>query len=216
MDGDKAPVVRDAVGIVDYGMGNLLSAYHALEAVGAEVLLCRTPEDLIRVERIVLPGVGAFRDCMANLTERGFVDALNKAVLQQKKPILGICLGMQAMARRSFEGGEHLGLGWFEADVVRIKPKDSTLRVPHIGWNDVTYRPDSILFSGHPAQPDFYFVHSYHMACDHPEDIEATCDYGETVTAAIRKDNIFATQFHPEKSQDYGLRLLENYLRWHS
>lgn len=208
-------MIPNMVGIVDYGMGNLLSVHHAVEAAGGDVRICRTPEDLSYAQRIVLPGVGAFRDCMLNLTKRRFIDALQESVFGRGKPILGICLGMQVMARRSFEGGEHPGLGWFEADVVRLHPKDPSLRVPQIGWNDVAYRPDSVLFSGHPENPDFYFVHSYSMVCDNQQDIEATCDYGGAVTAAVRKNNIFATQFHPEKSQDYGLQVLENFLKWH-
>ena len=202
------------VGIVDYGMGNLLSVYHALEMVGAEAKICQVPEELAEAERLVLPGVGAFCECLANLTQRGFVDALQEAVFSQGKPILGICLGMQAMARKSFEGGEYPGLGWIEADVVRLVPGDPSLRVPQIGWNEVRYRQDSPMFRNLPPAPDFYFVHSYYLKCDHESQVEATCYYGGTVTAAIRKNNIFATQFHPEKSQCYGLRILKNYLRW--
>lgn len=207
-------MTMNTVGIIDYGMGNLLSVYHAVEMAGGNAKICSTPQELAQVQRIVLPGVGAFRDCIKNLTEKGFVDALNEAVYQQGKPIMGICLGMQVMARRSFEGGEYQGLGWFEADVVRLQPDDHSLRVPQIGWNDVTYRPDSILFAGHPEEPDFYFVHSYYMMCDRSEDIQATCDYGGPITAAVGKDNIVATQFHPEKSQDYGLLVLQNFLKW--
>jgi glutamine amidotransferase len=202
------------IGIVDYGMGNLLSVYHGLEMVGAEVKVCTRGEDLKDVERIVLPGVGAFGDCMTNLTEKGFTGALNKAILQQGKPILGICLGMQAMSRRGFEGGEHKGLGWIEGDVVRLQPDDPLLRVPHVGWNEVHYRQDSSLFAGLPLSPDFYFVHSYHLRCDHEHDVDAICNYGGAVTAAVRRNNIFGTQFHPEKSQDYGLQVLSNFLKW--
>lgn len=205
-----APVV----GIVDYGMGNLLSVLHALEMAGAEARICREPEELLRAERLVLPGVGAFGDCMRNLTERGLEEALREAVLKRGRPILGICLGMQAMAQRGFEGGEHAGLGWFAADVVRLQPQDPTLRVPHVGWNDVSFRGESPLFRGLPDGPDFYFVHSYAMQCRQQGDVAATCDYGGAFTCAVRKDNIFATQFHPEKSQDYGLKVLENFLRW--
>jgi imidazole glycerol-phosphate synthase subunit HisH len=202
------------IGVIDYGMGNLLSVCHALEMVGATAKICKSPEDLRDAERIVLPGVGAFRDCIHNLQARGFFEALGEAVFSQGKPILGICLGMQVMARRSFENGEYPGLGWIAADVVRLHPQDDALRVPHIGWNDVAYRPDSPLFKNLPSAPDFYFVHSYSMRCDNPDDLEATCDYGGTVTAAVRKGNIFATQFHPEKSQSYGLTILNNFLRW--
>jgi glutamine amidotransferase len=202
------------VGIVDYGMGNLLSVQSAVEMAGAEPRICARPEELAEVERIILPGVGAFRDCVENLRRGGFVEALEEQVIQGGKPIFGICLGMQAMARTSEEGGLYRGLGWFEADVVRLQPDDLTLRVPQIGWNDVDYRRDSPLFAGEPAVVDFYFVHSYYMKCDRPEDVEGTCDYGGPVTAAVRKGNIFATQFHPEKSQDHGLKLLENFLAW--
>lgn len=202
------------VGLVDYGMGNLLSVHHALVMAGAEVIFCREGDDLREVERIVLPGVGAFRDCMTNLKKRGLIEALEEAVLRLGKPILGICLGMQAMARRSFEGGAHPGLGWLEADVVRLNPHPPTLRVPQIGWNEIRYRNESPIFKALPTTPDFYFVHSYFVKCDDEAIVEATCDYGGPVTAAVRKENIFATQFHPEKSQDYGLKVLEHFLSW--
>ncbi len=202
------------IGIVDYGMGNLLSVYNALEMVGSEAKICQHPEELREVERIVLPGVGAFRDCMLNLKAGGFIDILNEEVIGNEKPFLGICLGMQAIARKSFEGGEYRGLGWIDADVVRLCPDDASLRVPQVGWNDVQCRCDSPLFSGLPPAPDFYFVHSYHLKCDRESDVEATCNYGGVVTAAVRKGNIFATQFHLEKSQNYGLKVLENFLEW--
>ncbi len=202
------------VGIIDYGMGNLLSVFHALETVGATVKICSRPEELKDVERIVLPGVGAFKNCITNLRERGFVDALKEHVILRGKPVFGICLGMQVMARRSCEGGDHEGLAWLDAVVVPLKPSDTLLRVPQTGWNKVIYRQESRLFSGLLAEPDFYFVHSFSMECFRDDVIDATCDYGGTVTAAVRKDNIFATQFHPEKSQDFGLRILDNFLKW--
>lgn len=202
------------VGIIDYGMGNLLSVYNAFSLLGADVTICHQPEELDAVERIVLPGVGSFGDCMVNLARRGFVEALQESVVRQSKPIFGICLGMQVMARRGYEGGVHDGLGWFDAEVARIEPSDASLRVPHVGWNDIQFLQESPLFAGLPANPDFYFVHSYAMKCDGSEIVDATCDYGGTVTAAVRKNNIFATQFHPEKSQEYGQRLLQEFLRW--
>lgn len=203
-----------AVGIIDYGMGNLLSVRHALERLGSTARICNRPEHLSGVGRIILPGVGAFRKCMANLRGEGLVQALEEAVLRQGKPVLGICLGMEAMARRSFEDGEHQGLGWFDADVVHLQPGCARLRVPQIGWNEVTYRPDSPIFAGLPPAPDFYFVHSYYMRCDSDADVDATCDYGGLVTAGVRKANVVGTQFHPEKSQDCGLKVLENFVRW--
>ena len=202
------------VGIIDYGMGNLLSVFHALETVGATVKICNHPKYLRNAERIVLPGVGAFGNCMANLRRNGFIEALEENIIVKGKPVFGICLGMQVMARKSFEGGEHQGLGWLDAVVVPLEPSNAFLRVPQIGWNRVTYRRESQLFSGVCKEPDFYFVHSYNMKCSHESDVDATCDYGGSVTAAVRRDNIFATQFHPEKSQDYGLRVLDNFLKW--
>jgi glutamine amidotransferase len=202
------------IAIVDYGMGNLLSVFNAVEMLGAKPKICSRAAELQDAERIILPGVGAFRDCMKHLTEGGFVEALQDAVSRRARPIFGICLGMQAMARTSSEGGRHPGLGWLPADVVRLTPSDPSLRVPQIGWNETEYRRSSPLFAGLPSKADFYFVHSYYMKCDDPATVEATCDYGGAVTAAVRKDNIFATQFHPEKSQDHGLKMLENFLRW--
>ncbi len=202
------------IGIVDYGMGNLLSVFHAVEMVGEEPKIIQDPRDLRNVDRIILPGVGAFRDCVQNLRRLGFVEALEEEVLSKKKPILGICLGMQAMAERGFEHGEWEGLGWFPGDVVRLRPSDSSLRVPQIGWNEISYRKGSSLFKGLPERPAFYFVHSYEMKCTDPSAVAATAEYGGPVTAAVQRGNIAATQFHPEKSQDYGLKLLENFAKW--
>ena len=200
------------VGIIDYGMGNLLSVFHAVEMVGFDATFCKTPDDLDACEHLILPGVGAFGDCMLNLTQSGLLDKLNGLVLDQGRPILGICLGMQAMARRSTEGGVHEGLGWFDADVVRLTPADLALRVPHVGWNSVDFTRDHPVCLGIPKDADFYFVHSYWANCDTDDQVLGTCEYGGRVTAAIARDNIVATQFHPEKSQEHGLKLLENFL----
>ena len=127
---------------------------------------------------------------------------------------MGICLGMQVMAEWGLEGGKYLGLGWIPGKAVRMTPDNPKLRVPHIGWNDVQYKNNSPLFAGLPKSPDFYFVHSYHYICKDKADVDATCEYGGTVSVALRKNNIFATQFHPEKSQDFGLRIIENFLDW--
>lgn len=203
------------IGIVDYGMGNLRSVLHAFSLLTDDVMICADPEEVAKLDRVVVPGVGAFGECMANLREHGMLDALNEAVLQRRRPTLGICLGMQAMARSSEEGQtRHQGLGWFEADVIKLAPRDSSLRIPHVGWNDLTLATPCPLFRGVPKHPDFYFVHSFWMRCDRPQDVAATFDYGGDFTAAICKDNIFATQFHPEKSQDHGLKVLENFLDW--
>ena len=202
------------VGIIDYGMGNLLSVKNALEILGAEVSVCTQPQDIYRVDKIVLPGVGAFTDCMSNLHSKGFVEALNENVMKGAKPILGICLGMQVMARKGDENGGCPGLGWFDAEVVRLTPQDSSLRIPHIGWNNIAFNLNSPLFGGLPESPDVYFVHSYYMKCGSADNVDATFDYSGTFTAAVRKNNIMGTQFHPEKSQDIGLKILDNFLRW--
>jgi glutamine amidotransferase len=202
------------IGVVDYGMGNVRSVLHALEAVGADARICPDPAALDPCERLVLPGVGAFRDGVANLRARGFAEALDRAVLRERRPIFGICLGLQLMARLGHENGRHPGLGWLDAEVVRLEPADPALKVPHVGWNRVAPRPGSPLFEGLPADPDLYFTHSYQLRCASPDLVDATCEYGGTITAAVRRDNLFGTQFHPEKSQEPGLRLLARFLRW--
>ena len=204
------------IGIVDYGMGNLMSVYNAFTYLGADVVICDTPKDLFNVDRIVIPGVGAFKDCINRLKNEGFVDELNLQVIQNKKPTLGICLGMQVMASRSFEGGDvHKGLGWIEADVIKLHPPASlSLKIPNIGWNEVTYKKQCPLFKGLIQNPDLYLVHSFYMKCSDENLVVAQYDYGHTVTAAILKNNIFATQFHPEKSQDNGLTILSNFINW--
>lgn len=202
------------IGIVDYGMGNVFSVSSALESLGADAIICQTPESLKKVDKIILPGVGGFKDCMNAIRGNGFEEALNQEVLELKKPIYGICLGMQIMARESNEFGKYKGLGWISGEVIKIQPADKTMKIPHVGWNDIQYKEESFLFSNLPKSPDFYFVHSYYLNCDNKNDVIATCYYGQLITASIKKDNIFATQFHPEKSQDYGLKLLENFLSW--
>jgi glutamine amidotransferase len=202
------------IGIVDYGMGNLLSVYSAFDYLGSNVKICRFPEDLKNVSKIVIPGVGAFKDCINKIESSGFKDALNEQVIIIGKPILGICLGMQVMAKTSVEGGVNNGLGWIDANVIKLNPNSSNMRVPNIGWNNIVFDPDVFLFRGLPKVPDFYLVHSYFMKVENEKEVVATYDYGHVVTAAILKDNIFATQFHPEKSQDYGLKILENFIDW--
>lgn len=202
------------IGIVDYGMGNLLSVYNAFDYLGAAVTICKHPEDLGHVDRIVIPGVGAFKDCIEKINSTGFTDALNDEVVTKAKPTMGICLGMQVMGKRSFEGGEFEGLGWFDAEIVKLTPSDPNLRIPNIGWNTLNYDRDCPLFKKLPAQPDFYLVHSYYVKLNNLEDRVATYDYTYDVTASVLKDNIFATQFHPEKSQEFGLQVLENFIDW--
>ena len=200
------------IGIVDYGMGNLLSVFNAFEYLGVKVKICSNPDDLRQVDRIVLPGVGAISQCISKLNEIGFSESLQEQVIKLAKPTLGICLGMQVMARQSFEGGVHSCLGWFDADVIRLNPENSELKVPNIGWNTIQYNKEIPLFKGLPEVADFYLVHSYQVNVKNESERIATYHHGETVTAAILKDNIFATQFHPEKSQDLGLTLLKNFI----
>jgi glutamine amidotransferase len=202
------------IGIVDYGMGNLLSVYSAFDYLGSNVKICSNPKELNDVSRIVIPGVGAFKDCIKKIENSGFKDVLNEQVIIKGKPILGICLGMQVMAKCSLEGGENNGLGWIDATVIKLNPENSTMRVPNIGWNDIEYNSNVCLFKGLPKVPDFYHVHSYFMKTQNQDEVVATYNYGQKVTAAILKNNIFATQFHPEKSQDYGLKILENFIHW--
>ncbi len=201
------------IAIVDYGMGNIMSVFNAFEHLGATPVICRIPSDFDEVERIVIPGVGAFGDAMRCLHDKGLVATLNRQALELGKPTLGICLGMQIMARMGAEGGLNIGLGWFDAEVHRIVTVPP-LRIPHVGWNEITYNSDHPLFQDLPSHPDFYFVHSFAVTLAQTEYTQAWCDYGGRVTAAIGHDNIFATQFHPEKSQDYGLQFLANFLDW--
>jgi glutamine amidotransferase len=208
------------VAIVDYGMCNLDSVRRAFEEIGARAFVTDDAVGLERADRIVLPGVGAFPDAMANLRARGLDDALAKQVLEGGAPFLGVCLGMQLLAGIGHEGQTIDGLGWLDAEVTRLRPApdgDRVERVPHIGWNEVDVaatadREAAALFAGIPARADFYFVHSFHVACRDARDVLATTPYCGGFVSAIARGNVFATQFHPEKSQQHGLRLLRNFL----
>lgn len=203
------------VGIIDYGMGNLLSVYNAFDYLGEDVKICRNPEDLTDLDHIVIPGVGAFKDCIELITKKELFEALEEQVILKAKPTLGICLGMQVMAKTGFEFGEHQGLGWFDAEVVKIETENTPLKLPNIGWNEVNQLYDHQLFKGIKNLTDFYLVHSFYMKCNIDSDRIASYQYGHLdITAAVLKNNIFATQFHPEKSQDNGLKLLENFINW--
>jgi len=210
-----------AVVVVDYGAGNLKSCAKALvaaaQASGAEIRVTADPDAVRKAERIVLPGVGAFADCKHGLeAHAGLVEALNEAVIERGKPFLGICVGMQLMATTGIEYGKHAGLDWIKGKVVRLTPADADLKIPQIGWNDLQTPADL-----HPvlnevgAGTDVYFVHSYHFVADRVNDVLARVDYGGPVVAAIGRDNMVGVQFHPEKSQAAGLKLLSNFLEWH-
>lgn len=207
------------IAVVDYGMGNLRSVSKALECVaqGREVRVTSQPEDLLAAERVVFPGQGAMSDCMRELTTRGLRDAVLEAAAS--KPFLGICIGQQMLFTHSAEG-DVPGLGIFAGEVLRFRPNDillpdgRSLKVPHMGWNQVSQHPHP-LWSGIPDTARFYFVHSY---CVHPADtslVRGVTEYGAPFTSAVGRDNIFAAQFHPEKSARDGLQLLRNFVAWH-
>ncbi len=208
--------------IVDYGSGNLRSAAKAFEravvehGLEAAIAVGADPREVARADRIVLPGVGAFADCMAGLRAvPGLLEALSRAVKVEGRPFLGICVGMELLATCGFEHGVHQGLGWIAGEVRRIEPADPTLKVPHMGWNDLApLRGDHPLLAGIPAGAQAYFVHSYHFVPAAPESVLATTDYGGPLVAIVGQDNVAGTQFHPEKSQSAGLRLIANFLRW--
>ncbi len=211
-----------SVAIIDYGSGNLRSAAKAFERAAREagltipVHVTADPELVARADRIVLPGVGAFADCMAGLSALdGMVAALHQAVLGERRPFLGICVGMQLMATLGREHGDHKGLGWIDGEVVALTPSDPNLKIPHMGWNQLQFcEPDHALFSGLRPGAHAYFVHSYRFAPADPADILATTGYGGSLAAIIGRHNMVGTQFHPEKSQQTGLRLITNFLEW--
>jgi len=192
-------------------MGNTHSVSNALATLGHDVRVSRRADDIRTADKLVLPGVGAFSVGMRNLSDFGLIQLLHDEVNIKKKPLLGICLGMQLLAERSYEGGEYKGLGWVNGEVVRLNPNDKILKIPHVGWNDVEFKKDNILFAGIEANPNFYFVHSYYLNCQE-EIITSKFEYGGKFTASIMKENIFGTQFHPEKSQNNGLRILKNFV----
>lgn len=201
-----------SVGIVDYGVGNLRSVAGAVEKVGFVPVVSADPAELEPTAKLILPGVGAFGDGMANLRARGLVTLLQRLVIAEGRPVLGICLGAELLAQRSDEFGVHEGLGWIDADVTRITPADPGLRVPHVGWNEVKHAADSPLFDGIPDDALFYFVHSYHIRCADRASVIGEADYGGPIVAAVGRGHIWGTQFHPEKSQRHGLRLVQNFL----
>ncbi len=198
--------------IIDYGMGNLRSVQKKFERIGAKSRITREPSQIAKAEKLVLPGVGHFSQACSKLKEFDIWDVLNQRVLNDKTPVLGICLGMQLMAKTSTEGNAE-GLGWFDAEVVKFNIQDRLQhKVPHTGWNNAAFTRDTQFSQGISNDSSFYFVHAYHIVCNDPEDVLATTDYEYTFTSAIQRDNIWGTQFHPEKSHDVGEKLIKNFV----
>jgi len=207
--------------LIDYGSGNLRSAAKALEraarehAIATDVAVTSDPDLVAKADRVVLPGVGAFADCRRGLAAvAGMEAALVEAVIAKGRPFLGICVGMQLMASWGREFESTAGLGWIPGEVVVIKPTDPTLKIPHMGWNQLDLRAEHPLLAGIASGDHAYFVHSYEIRCENPRHVLATTEYGGTLTAVVGRDNLAGTQFHPEKSQATGLRLIANFLRW--
>ncbi len=198
--------------IIDYGVGNLASVQNAFALLGVEADISSRAEDIKIAETLVLPGVGSFEAGMEGLKRSGLIEVIKEEVLNKRKKILGICLGMQLFATKGFENGEYDGLGLIDGEVVKIDDENGSLRLPHIGWNDVTVVNDLGLGKGFLETPIFYFVHSYHFVPKDRNIIVGECKYGNNLVAIVQRDNIFGAQFHPEKSHKDGLRVLSNFL----
>lgn len=200
------------VAVIDYGMGNVDSVVRAIEESGGTPMLAASAAALENATHLILPGVGSFAAGMRNIRERSLDEALGERVLGKGVPFLGICLGMQLLATTGQEGGSTPGLGWIRGEVRRLQPNGHRERVPHVGWNEVVYRESCPLFRNIPSGKDFYFVHSYVLACADASDVAATTDYCNGFPSAVAQGHIFGVQFHPEKSQRFGLQLLKNFL----
>lgn len=197
--------------IVDYGMGNVGSVFNMLRKLRAKVLVTNKPEEIRAADKLILPGVGIFDRGMANLRQSGLADVLNEQILEHQKPILGICLGMQMMTRGS-EEGTLPGLGWVEADTIKFSPQGN-LKIPHMGWNQVSTTPNARLFDGSAEEQErFYFVHNYYVRADNPAEVAAYCHYAHDFVASFEVGNIMGVQFHPEKSHVFGMNLFKKFI----
>jgi len=202
----KAPKIT----IVDYGVGNTRSVWHAINKLGySRVKISAGSSEILEADALILPGVGAFGACIQTIRENGLDGVLHKAVIDEKKPVLGICLGMQIMASASHEDGYQTGLNWIPGEVVEFEPSRE-FPTPHVGWNNIEANKDSVLFSSLPDSADVYFDHSYHLQCE-SRYVSSFCDYGAPFVASISIENIHGVQFHPEKSQVNGLRVFRNF-----
>jgi glutamine amidotransferase len=196
--------------VIDYGLGNLRSICAALERLAVPYERTADVARIRAADGLIIPGVGAFQDGMRNLDGRGLIPVLSSLVLEQQRPVLGICLGFQLMSREGHEFGRAEGLGWLDSEVVRMEPTEG-LRIPHVGWNDCVQQKPSALFADVPPDALFYFTHSYHVECRDSADVIASSDHGHSFVAAVQRGHIFGTQFHPEKSQSHGLTVLKNF-----
>ena len=198
--------------IIDYGMGNLRSVHNKFKRMGLDAIISSKQEDIESAEKLILPGVGHFKYGIQNLHDLQLIDTLNRKVLEEKIPILGICLGTQLFCTHSEEGNCE-GLGWLDAEVVRFTVSDRLkFKIPHMGWNDVKVRNKNSLDRDIGVNDKFYFVHSYHLKCNKPEDVWMTTEYDYEFVSAVHRDNIYGTQFHPEKSHDAGINLLQKFV----
>ena len=210
-----------SIAVIDYGSGNLKSAAKALEVAAkninldSKIIVTADPKIIKESKKVILPGQGSFRDCYLGIKKiPGLEDVLNEFVLVKKKPIFGICVGMQLFAKIGYESQETKGFGWIDGEVRKINNINKTLKLPHMGWNQIEFKKDFVLFSNIKNKSHMYFVHSYELITKQKDCIVATTSYGNLITVAVAKDNIFGTQFHPEKSQKNGLKILENFLKW--
>jgi glutamine amidotransferase len=199
--------------IVDYGVGNLASIKNMLKKVGCDALISSNASDILSADKLILPGVGAFDTCASKLKESGLLSVLNKKALEEKIPLLGICVGCQLLMEKSEEGTEQ-GLGWIKGEVKKFEQQQMTddLKIPHMGWTDVELNKPSLLFKNMYEEPRFYFVHSYYPAPINSDDVLMYANYGYKFAAAVEHENIMGVQFHPEKSHKFGMKLLENFV----
>ena len=209
------------ISVIDYGSGNLKSAAKALEVAASninaisKIEVTSDPKTIKQSDKIVLPGQGSFRDCYLSIKKiPGLDETLSEFVLEKKKPILGICVGMQLFAKTGYESQETKGFGWIDAEVRKVNNMNKKLKLPHMGWNEIELKKDCFIFSNIKNKSHFYFIHSYEFITKKKDCVVATTNYGNSIIVSVEKENIVGTQFHPEKSQKNGLIILENFLKW--